>query len=151
MNLLKNRQIIGTTEIIGFPEIDLLNLPAKIDTGAYRSSVWASSIKETDKGLSFKLFDKESPYYNGEKVVTKLFEKSKVRNSFGHQQERYRIKLKIMVGNKTYKTDFTLADRSINKYPILLGRELLRGRFVVDVTKKNVHFKQTKAKLIKKV
>lgn len=136
-----HRQIIGKAEMIGFPELNIENVPAKIDTGAYRCAVWASDISEIGNKISFKLFNRESPYYNGIEIVTKDYFKSRVRSSFGHREERYRVKLKIRVGSKVYKTDFTLANRAINRYPVLLGRSLLRDRFIVDVTEENVHFK----------
>jgi hypothetical protein len=151
MNLLKNRQVIGITEMIDLPDLGLLNIPAKIDTGAYHSSMWASDVKETKNGLSFMLFDGGSEHYKGELVVVSKFEKSKIRNSFGHEEERYRVPMKIRLGNKVYKTDFTLANRSVNKYPVLLGRKLLKSRFIVDVTQRNVHFNLTKSKIMKKV
>jgi len=148
MNLPKNRQVIGTTEVINIPDIGMLNIPAKIDTGAYHSSIWASDIVEKNDKLMFVLFDKDSPYFTGQKVTVNSFCKQKIRSSFGHNEERYRISLKIIVGDNTYETDFTLANRSVNKYPVLLGRSLLKNRFVVDVTKRNVHFRLAKAKLV---
>lgn len=147
MILMKNRQVIGTAEIIEIPKANLVNVPAKVDTGAYYSSIWASEITETDKGLEFVLFDKKSPLYSGKPIKVKNYYRSKIRNSFGHGEERFRVKLLIKVGKKSYKTDFTLANRSINKYPILLGRSLLHDRFIVDVTKKDVHFNKLQTKL----
>jgi hypothetical protein len=148
MKLHKNHKIIGTTEVVSLPGAGILNVPAKIDTGAYRCSIWASDIVATKHGISFKLFDKNSPYYTGQTVEIKKYDKVNVRNSFGHEEQRYRINLEIIVGDNTYSADFTLANRSINKYPMLLGRSLLKNRFVVDVTKKNVHFQLAEAKLV---
>lgn len=144
MNMQKNRQIIGTTETIDILDTNVAGIPTKVDTGAYYSSIWASCVEEDEEVLSFILFDKDSPFYSGEVIKIKEFYKSKIRNSFGHGEERYRVKLNILVGDKKYKTDFTLANRSINKYPVLLGRSLLHNRFIVDVTKSNVHYNKAK-------
>jgi hypothetical protein len=149
MIVFKNRQVIGTFEVIEIPEANMFNIPAKVDTGAYYSSIWASHIKETGDGLKFVLFDKNSSLFNGQVITSKKFYKSIIRNSFGIGEERYRVKLSIKVGTKSYKTDFTLANRSINNYPILLGRSLLHDRFIINVTKKDVHFNHSKAKLLK--
>jgi hypothetical protein len=143
------RQVIGLTETIDIAEASLSGIPAKIDTGAYYSSIWASDVKETSDGLCLVLFDKDSTFYTGKPTIVKKYYRSKIRNSFGHGEERYRIKLTIIVGNKKYKTDFTLANRSINKYPVLLGRSLLHDRFIVDVTKNDVHFNKSTPKLLK--
>jgi len=149
MTIITKQQIIGKTELIEIPVVNMQNIPAKIDTGAFRCSVWASDIIKTDKGISFKLFDINSPYYNGLEIFAKDYTKVRVRNSFGHEERRYCVVLKIKVGDKMYRADFTLANRSINKYPVLLGRNLLKNRFVVDVTKTNVHLLPARAKLTK--
>lgn len=133
---------IGPTEYIGLSDVGIDKLPAKIDTGAYFSAIWASDIKEEDGCLTFMLFGKQSPFYGGDKIVTKDYAKSRVRNSFGTIQERYRVEMNVKLAGENYKTIFTLANRSRNRYPVLLGRCLLRDRFVVDVSKKNVRSKQ---------
>jgi hypothetical protein len=140
---------IGLTEYIGLPDVGIDKIPAKIDTGAYSSAIWASKIKEAEGSLSFILFDKQNALYSGDKIITKDYAKSRVRNSFGHIQERYRVKMNIRLGNDNYKTIFTLANRSRNRYPILLGRSLLRDRFVVDVSKKSLHVQQLQPSLVK--
>lgn len=48
---------IGRTEVISFPEDEVYKVTAKIDTGAYTSSVWATDLNEVDGVLSFKLLD----------------------------------------------------------------------------------------------
>jgi hypothetical protein len=147
MNKPDNRQFIGHIEMVTFPDAGVKHVPAKVDTGAYRCSIWASKVEETPEGLSFVLFGKSSPHYNGKVVIVEEYTKAMVRNSFGHREERYKVRLRIKVGKMIYKTDFTLANRSINRYPVLLGRGLLRKRFVVDVTEKNVHYTELNNKL----
>lgn len=127
------KQIVGRVERVAFPQFDMSGVPAKVDTGAYRSSVWATDIAEQDGKLSFVLLGPESEYYTGKVHSTKKYEKVDVANSFGHSQERYSVFLKIKLGSKIVNTNFTLSDRSMKIYPILIGRKLLRGRFLVDV------------------
>jgi hypothetical protein len=55
---------------------------------------------------------------------------------------RYVIKTKVTLFGKTFKTEFSLADRQQMRYPVLLGRKLLRNRFIVDVSLENVSFSQ---------
>jgi len=59
-----------------------------------------------------------------------------VKSSTGISECRYKIKTKIKLGDKIYKTDFTLSDRSEMKFPILLGRKVICKNFLVDVSKK---------------
>ncbi len=129
--------VIGRAELIDFLDADIKDLPAKVDTGAYRSSVWATRIKEHDGELSFQLLGPKSEFYTGKKLTTTEFKVVQVENSFGAKQKRYSVWLSIRVGGKKVRSNFTLANRASKTYPVLLGRKLLKNRFVVDVAKGN--------------
>lgn len=135
MGLLRRRlkAIVGRAERADFPEAGVFDVPAKIDTGAYRSSVWASDINEKDGVLTFKLLGPKSGQYSGKECSTKVFEVVEVENSFGQKENRYSVYLRVKLGSKTVKSNFTLADRSVKTYPVLIGRKLLKGRYLVDV------------------
>ena len=130
----KLKAIVGRAERVDFPEGKVVGVPAKIDTGAYRSSVWASKIREADGVLHFTLLGPQSPYYTGTDCSTTEYEVVEVENSFGHKENRYSIQLKMRMGPKLVKSNFTLADRSKKTYPVLIGRKHLRGRYIVDVS-----------------
>jgi hypothetical protein len=128
-------KIIGRAEKIDIVDLGILCVPAKIDTGADSSSIWTSYIKETSAGLECVFFGKESPFYSG--LVVRIptgYKITRVANSFGHKELRYKVKLRIRVNGKLIRATFTLSDRSKKTYPILLGRRLLKGKFVVDVS-----------------
>jgi glutathione synthase/RimK-type ligase-like ATP-grasp enzyme len=138
----KTVALIGSTEYISFPTFKLTKILAKIDTGADSSAIWASNISLDKNTLSYSLFGQGSTYYSGEVIKTDQFRLTKVRNSFGQEEYRYKIKLSIKIGERKLISWFTLADRSNNTYPILLGKNFLRSRFVVDVSRKHVMNKQ---------
>ena len=50
-------------------------------------------------------------------------------------QQRYKVKLRVILDNRVINATFTLADRSSQVYPVLVGRNILRGKFIVDVHK----------------
>lgn len=127
------KHIVGRAERVAFPDAEVVNVPAKIDTGAYRSSVWASNIYEDDGQLKFTLLAPESAYYSGKECATTKYELVEVENSFGDKEDRYSVYLRVKLGNKIVKTNFTLANRSAKIYPVLIGRKLLKGRYLVDV------------------
>ena len=128
--------IIGRTEYIVIPSEGARSIRVKIDTGADRSSIWASNITMSDDGeLSFTLFAPESKYYSGTVYRTKNFEASRVRSAHGDLQVRFRIHMTIILGGKKIRGTFTLADRSKNKYPALIGCKILNKKFLVDVSK----------------
>lgn len=130
----KTKKLIGRAEEISFLEFGIPSIPARIDTGAKTSSVWATNIKEQDGMLYFTLFGPQSALYTGEVCRTSRFEKTVVASSIGEPQERYKIRILIKLHGKKIRARFTLADRSQQTYPILVGRNVLRGKFVVDVS-----------------
>ncbi|MBI1857489.1 ATP-dependent zinc protease [Candidatus Saccharibacteria bacterium] len=125
--------IIGRVELVDFIDGDVFGLHAKIDTGAYRSSIWATNIYEKDGILHFALLGPKSPNYSGEEIQTKEYKVVEVENSFGHKQDRYSVFLRVRIKGKLIKSNFTLANRELKTYSALIGRKMLRKRFVVDV------------------
>jgi hypothetical protein len=129
-----HKVIIGRSELLSFSDTGALNIPAKTDTGAYRSAVHATNITVNDDGsLSFDLLGSH-PVCGAlsERITASEYKMVWVANSFGHREERYEVKLKIKLGPKVFQARFTLADRSKKIYPILIGRKLLNHRFLVD-------------------
>lgn len=134
----KEKTIIGRTATANFVAERICDVPVKIDTGADRSSIWASELNVDDAHtLHFVLFDKISPYYSGKRHSTKVYTAHLIRSSNGMAQVRYRVSLTIQLGGRTIRGSFTLADRSRNTYPVLVGCALLKHKFVVDVAKES--------------
>ncbi len=134
-SLKDKKTVIGMVELVDFIDYGLSQIPAKVDTGAYSSSVWASNIQiAKDKQLSFCFFDKDSPYYTGQKILINDYYRLRVRSSGGHVEHRYVTVLKVRVGEELHNARFTLADRSQNRYSILLGRTILSESYLVDVS-----------------
>ncbi len=131
--------IIGRAETIDLRDFKLTGIPAKVDTGADTSSLWVSDVEEKDDGLYFVLFGPDSEYYTGQvQHFTKPdYELTRVSNSFGQKELRYKLKLRITLKDRNLRATFTLSDRSLKTYPILLGRKLLHGKFLVDVADGN--------------
>lgn len=125
--------VIGRVTPVAFLDAGVNDLPAKVDTGAYRSSVWASNIHEKDGRLYFTLLGPKSPYYSGKEISTDEYRLVQVESSFGHKQQRYSVFLRVQVGGRVIRSNFTLANRAAKTYPALVGRKMLKGRFVVDV------------------
>jgi hypothetical protein len=123
-------KIIGRREFINFPLLNITQVEAKIDTGAYTCSMHCDDIElKTQDGinlLSFKLC-------NDETYCVTEFTRKKIKNSFGEMEERYIIKTLIVIGRKKIKTTISLSDRGNMRYPVLIGRRLLKAKFIVDV------------------
>jgi hypothetical protein len=139
MNMQSKKDIITIGRAEKLYLLNYLKSPvaAKVDTGADLSSVWATKIREHDGELTFCLLGPEAPEYSGEiiRLPKDQFSTTRVANSFGQREIRYTVKLRIKLAGRVVLATFTLADRSKMTYPILLGRRLLQGKFVVDVSK----------------
>ena len=135
-----NRPIttVGTKELVDFVSQEISQVPAKIDTGADSSAVWASNIHEENGTLRYTLFDKMSPYYTGQELTTQSFSMTSIKNSFGKTEFRYKVSLRIRIAGRVIHVRFTLANRENNSQPILIGRRTLHGKFIVDVSRDNV-------------
>ena len=111
-------------------------IPAKVDTGADGSAIWASRIRMDKEGyLHFYLFDKSSPLYTGQEIVTKDYTVTEVKSASGHVLIKFCPYFKIKLAGKTIRVRFGLSDRSKHRYPILIGRRTISGKFLVDVSK----------------
>lgn len=134
-------EIIGWKDKIDLPEFGLENVDAKIDSGANRSAIHCSHIIRTGEDeITFHIPLDSS---HGEEVFhVKSFFKKNIKSSSGHVEERYIIRTAIVLFGQKINTTFSLTDRAEMKFPILLGRKLLKNRFMIDVSKDNLSFKR---------
>lgn len=123
--------LIGRREYVNFPLFNINRVEAKIDTGAYTCSIHCKEIKTMSVDgnivLCFKLLDDVVHRCN-------VFTKKKIKNSFGEMEERFIIKTVIGIGRKKINTTVSLSNRGNMRYPVLIGRRLLKGKFIVDVS-----------------
>ena len=133
IQLKPNMKLIGRREYINLPWLNMEHIEAKIDTGAYTCAIHCESIAvKTENGkqvLVVKLLDADGHTHDFNEFTLK-----KIKNSFGEMEERYIIKTLICIGRKKIRTTMSLSDRGNMRYPVLIGRRLLNGKFVVDVS-----------------
>ena len=141
----QSKTIVGRVETIAFPELGIHAIEAKIDTGAFSTAIHASEVWLTSENeievLNFKLLDPSHPEYKDQVYKSKKFSRKKVRSSNGKLEKRFILKTEIILGGKKRITQLSLTDRSKMRYPVLVGRKVLKNGFLVDVSKKNLHKK----------
>lgn len=130
----KIKTIIGRAEKVTFPTLGGLTLHARIDTGARTSSVWATDVVESKEGLRVRFCSPDYEIYTHEAVFPH-YDRVRVSSSMGDEQVRYKVKMPVILGGRRILASFTLADRSTQVYPVLMGRRTLLGKFIVDVEK----------------
>tara|TARA_R110001583_G_scaffold35585_1_gene118166 strand:- start:16917 stop:17351 length:435 start_codon:yes stop_codon:yes gene_type:complete len=142
MNTLKI--LLGRTDIVDFPKLNLFGIAVKIDTGAYTSSIHCHDIKIENNILKCQLLDPEHHKFQDIHFEFREFSQKKVKSSNGQIENRYLIKTEIFIFNQIYPIALTLSERGSMKYPVLLGRKFLSKKFIVDTAKKNLSFKKLK-------
>ena len=133
-------KILGRSDRVDLPGLELENIHAKIDTGAYTCSLHCSSNEVVNGVLEFVLLDEEHPEFTGRKYYFKEYDQREIKNSFGEAEMRYVITTKIKIFDRVIRAEFSLSNRGNLKFPVLLGRKILRNRFLIDVTKKDLSF-----------
>ncbi len=129
----QQQNIIGTFERVSFPDLKVLDVVAKIDTGAYTGALHCKIIEERTKkdGKSELYF---IPFDDPEHAhVVATYKTQTVKSSNGKKQKRFVIPTVIKIRGQEYQISLTLADRSDMKYAVLIGRKFLRqNHFIVD-------------------
>ena len=129
------KQTVGWRELVSLPDLTHARIPAKIDTGARTSSLHATDIERFDRdGHRWVRFQLDIGGGKSEPVTLEAprADKRIVTSSNGEAQERFFIKTILQIGERSYPAEFSLADRSDMKFPILIGRTALRRNFLVD-------------------
>lgn len=130
---MRKPSVIGVSAFVDFIGYKAFKrIPARIDTGARTSSLWVSNLKAEDDMVSFAMFGPGSEFYTGKRITLPIQGIRTVTSSTGHVQDRYMVIMNIKMNNRRIKTRFTLSNRSTQTYPILIGRNTLRGNFLVD-------------------
>ena len=129
---MRPKRIIGSIEVIDLPELGLYGIRAKVDTGAETSVLHCNE---------YEIFEKDGHRYIrctilGHPDFTFLIHRERVvKSSFGQSETRHIFITKIKLFNNLYDIKLSVRDRSNMSYPMLLGRNFISGKFLVDVSK----------------
>ncbi len=133
--------LAGSIEHVSLAVRPAFVVNAKLDTGATTSSIHAQNVRAFSKNRQqWVRFDLVLANDKGEVLRRELESPRKravrIKNHDGHHDLRYVVELDICFNGRMQRSSFTLADRSEFNYPVLLGREFLNGRVIIDPEKK---------------
>ncbi len=127
--------IIGALEYVRLVPPNLV-LKARIDTGAKTTSIDARNItpfeRDGKQWVRFVCVSGEKEYTIERKVIKTV----QIKRHGAESQDRYVVKMRIILGDVSQLISVNLNDRDEYKYPVLIGRNFLRDFFMVDVAKK---------------
>jgi len=132
----QNKVILGSEEWFSFPDLGIPTIKARVDSGAKTSALHAINIAPFVKdGTNWVKFD-INPIQNNLKTVihceAPLIDKRIVKSSSGFREQRYVIQTTLDIGETSWKIEMTLTNRDSMGFRMLLGREAMSGRVLVD-------------------
>lgn len=139
-----NQKIIGRIDKIDFPNLKLKNVKSKMDSGAFFSAIHCDKIEvfinQGKDCLRVIFLDPQNKAYTGDELIFEDFEVKIIKSSNGQVEKRYVVDLEVVIFSETYRTIFSLTNREMLKYPILIGRKLLNDNFIIDTSKTNLSY-----------
>ena len=128
--------VIGWREWVSFPDLDAWAVKAKIDTGARSSCLHAFDVRTVRRGgkefVQFKVHPLQRDTSQTVEAEAELLEYRVVRSSGGHETHRPVILTTIQLLGQQWGIELTLASRDTMGFRMLLGRQAVRGRFLVN-------------------
>jgi hypothetical protein len=133
---MKPALVIGWREWIELPDLGVPRIKAKVDTGARSSSLHAERIElfqlRGDVGVRFIVFPLQRSRLRPVACQAPLYDERYVKSSNGSRELRPVIRTAVSWGGQAWEVDVTLTSRDLMGFRMLLGREAIRRRFLVD-------------------
>lgn len=130
------QMVLGWKEWVALPDLDIPSIHAKLDTGARSSALHVVSLEQfTRNSKPWVRFDVD-PYPKKPNVLISaeapLADERVVKNSGGRGELRAVIRTTLSVAGRSWLCDITLTSRHQMRFRMLVGREALAGRVLVD-------------------
>jgi hypothetical protein len=135
-NNTNNIITFGWREWVKLPELGLPAVKAKVDTGARTSALHAFELNPILENGIQRIEFSIHPFQRDLETVlickADVIDKRNVTDSGGHQEERWVISTPMTIGDDTWPIEITLTSRDNMKFRMLVGRNALKGRALVD-------------------
>ena len=133
---LKSRPLIGWREWAAFPDLGVDRINAKIDTGAKTSAIHAFRPKviETDDGELVEFYLHPRRRRKTPEIFCRLplIDRRIIRSSNGQAEERLVVKTPVRMGEQAWPIELTLTNRDAMGFRLLIGRDALVKRFLIQ-------------------
>lgn len=130
------KKVIGSEEWCAFPELALPAVKARVDSGAKTSSLHAFNIntfrREGVLWVSFEVHPLQDDRRTVIRCESPVVDRRSVKSSSGVSETRYVISSPMKLGDDVWNIELTLANRDSMGYRMLLGREAMGERVIID-------------------
>ncbi len=129
--------LIGWREWLELPGLGIAYIKAKVDTGARSAALHAFDLEEFtspagDPMVRFKVHPFQRDLATVVVCEAPLVDRRRVRSSHGNETLRPVIRTTLLLAGMNTEIEVTLAARDTMGFRMLLGREAIRRRFVID-------------------
>ena len=149
---LNNLKLIGSEEWCAFNQLKIPAILARVDSGARTSSIQASEIKLIKKNnedwVSFAVYPLQKNNRLKVSCSANLVDNRSIKGSFGISEERLIITTPLTIGEDSFDIELSLANRNTMEFRMLLGREAMSNRFVINPGTRQVQQKYLKKEAV---
>lgn len=128
--------IVGSEEWCTFPSLNIPAIKARVDSGAKTSSIHAFNIHSFTRNgqawVSFEVHPIQNDRKTNVRCESPVVDRRYVKSSSGTREKRYVISAPVQIGGDIWEIELTLTNRDSMGYRMLLGREAMNGRMLVD-------------------
>ncbi|MYZ47098.1 ATP-dependent zinc protease [Rhizobiales bacterium L72] len=125
--------VVGWREWAALPGLGIARIHAKIDTGAKTSALHANSIEPFERaGAPYVRFDVTGEHEDAPWHEAMVVDQRQVRSSNGSVERRFVIRCELALAGRAWPVEITLTNREKMELPMLIGRQALAGRVLVD-------------------
>lgn len=136
MSELEEKIIVGSQEWCGFPQLGVPAIKARVDSGAKTSSIHAFNIqpfkRHGESWVSFEIHPLQGNRRTTLKCESRVVDRRMIKSSSGNKEKRYVISEQLSLGYRVWPIELTLANRDSMGYRMLLGRQAMNERILVD-------------------
>jgi ribosomal protein S6--L-glutamate ligase len=134
--------IVGSREYCSLPDLGIVLIKAKVDSGAKTTALHADNVEVFQKNNQDWVRFSLQPFKSNAKIVNqceaRLIDNRIIKSSNGQRENRYVIKTTIILSNQSWEIEVTLTNRDFMGFRMLLGREAMAGKILIDPEKRYI-------------
>ena len=136
----QNKPVIGWREWVHLAEFGDMAIKAKVDTGARSSAIHAHKLRDVTSAdgtdmVQFEIWPYQDNHLDAKTFILPIHERRWIKSSNGHRSYRPVVLVHITIMQQCWPIELTLTNRDEMGFRMLLGRQAIRRRLLVDAGK----------------